>query len=352
VEIKPGQAKGFIDRPDSSIQVILLFGNDEGLIREWGTRLTRQVIEDPDDPFRFVELDGPALSSDASTLYDEASAMAFGGGQRVVRIRRLSGRINESVIDFLGAPVGDARVIMEAPGANKKSAIVKAAIKSPVAAAIPCYHDESRALRELVTDALGAAGLRADQATSEFIATHAGSDRALTRREIDKLALYMGAGNASPAGDSESSTTVDVSLADAQAVIGDTALLTMDSLIDAVFDGRLPDVERNFRRVQLEGVAPGSVLRAMANHMANLVRYRGYLDAGLRKADANRKLRPPVNFTRIDGFDRQARLSPRAMAAIMDRIAEAERLTRQTGMPDTTTCARALAGIAATVNRR
>ena len=68
--------------------------------------------------------------------------------------------------------------------------------------------------------------------------------------------------------------------------------------------------------------------------------------------DVNRKLRPPVNFTRIDAFDRQARLSHRAMTAIMDRIAEAERSTRQTGIPDTTACARALAGIAATVRRR
>lgn len=349
MEIKPGQAKSFIGKPDDKVQVILLFGNDEGLIREWGDVLSRQIVEAPDDPFRFVELDGPALSSDASPLYDEASAMAFGGGRRVVRIRRLGGRINDSVIDFLGAPVGDARVIMEAPAANKKSAIVKAAIKSAVAAAVPCYHDESRALRDVVAEALRSAGLRADQATTDFIATHAGSDRALTRREIDKLALFMGAGGASGG---EAGEAVDVTLADAQAVIGDTALLTMDSLIDAVFDGRLKDVERNFRRVQLEGVAPGSVLRAMANHMANLVRYRSYLDAGMRKAEANRKLRPPVNFTRIDSFDRQARLSHRAMTAIMDRIAEAERSTRQTGMPDTTACARALAGIAATVRRR
>ena len=45
-------------------------------------------------------------------------------------------------------------------------------------------------------------------------------------------------------------------------------------------------------------------------------------------------------------------MAPHVLSAIMDRLAEAERLTRRTEVPDTTVCDRALSGIAAAVRRR
>lgn len=344
MDIKPSAAQSFVARPGADVRVFLLFGTDEGLIREWGEALCRQVVEDLDDPFRFAEIDGPSLSSDAGALYDEATAMAFGGGARVVRVRRLTGRISDLVLDFIKAPAGDARVVIEAPGANKKSATVKAAIASKAAAAVPCYHDENRSLREIVAAALEDSGLRADAATIEFIADHAGSDRALTRREIEKLALYIGA---APGTDLK-----PVRLEEAQAAIGDTALLTMDSLIDAVFDGRMADMERNLRRVLLEGTSAASILRAAGNYIARLMRYCALVEGGQPAGSALRRLRPPIHFSRQKAFSRHTQLGLRALTLCMDRIAEAERTTRKTGAPDSVVCSRALAGIAATVKRR
>ena len=45
-------------------------------------------------------------------------------------------------------------------------------------------------------------------------------------------------------------------------------------------------------------------------------------------------------------------MAPQVLAAAMDRLAEAERLTRRTGIPDEPVCDRALSGIAAAVRRR
>jgi len=344
VEIKPARAKGFVTTPDADLNVFLLFGPDEGLIREWSDQLQKQIVEDPQDPFRLADLDGAAVSSNPSLLYDEAGAMAFGGGDRVVKVRRLAGRIADSVLDFLKEPVGEARVILEAPGASKQNAIVKAAIKSKHAAAIPCYHDENRSLRDLVIDALKTVGLKPGPGVVEHIETHAGSDRALTRREVEKLALFMGASGAD--------MPVAVDLEQAQAAVGDTALLTIDSLIDAVFDGRQHDVERTLARVRLESTASGSILRAMSNHAARLLRFQAALRNGMDAKQANRQLRPPIHFARLERVSRQAQLAPGLVSAAMTRLAEAEALTRQTGMPDDTICDRALFGIAAAARRR
>ena len=344
MEIKPAGAKGFIAKPSPEIRAFVLFGPDEGLIRERGDVLVAQIVPDAADPFRLADLDGSAVNADAARLYDEAGALAFGGGQRAVRVRRLTGRIAEAVVDFVREPVGEARTVLEVPGGTRKSAIVATAIRSAAAAAVPCYRDESRTLRDLVSETMKEAGLRPGPGVVDYISERAGSDRALTRGEIEKLALFVGAApDAAPK---------PADLSQAQAVIGDTALLTLDSLVDAAFEGRTPDIERMLLRVRQEGVASGTILRAMAGHAARLVRYRGLVRGGLDPASAARRLKPPVHFTRQRGLERQSQISAQALTAIMDRLAEAERLTRQAGLPDTTVCDRALSGIAAMARRR
>ena len=344
MEVKPAGVKGFIANPPPEIRVFLLFGPDEGLVRERADAFERQVVSDPKDPFRLADLDGAAVNADAAQLYDEATALAFGGGQRVVRVRRLTGRIAEAVIDMVRNPVGEARIVLEAPGANKGSAIVTAAIGSAAAAAVPCYHDESRTLRDLVAEAMAKAGLQPGPGVVDFVAHRAGGDRALTRREIEKLALFVGAGSGQ--------ALKPVDLAQAEAVVGDTALLTLDSLVDAVFEGRTDDIERTLLRVRQEGVASGTILRAMAGHAARLMRYRGLVQGGLDPASAARRVRPPVHFSRRRNIERQARMSAKTLSAIMGRLAEGERLTRRSEVPDEVVCDRALTGVAAAVRRR
>ena len=344
MEVKPAAARKFIAKPLPDIRVFLLFGPDDGLIREWSDALERQIVADPRDPFRLADLDGAAVNADPALLYDEAGALAFGGGQRVVKVRRLIGRIADAVIDMVREPVGDARIILETPGANKKSAVVAAAIGSAAAAAVPCYHDEDRTLRDLVAEILTEAGLRPGPGVVDYVTDQAGGDRALTRREIEKLALFIGAAPG------EAPRPVD--LAQAQAVIGDTALLTLDSLVDAAFDGRIADVERILNRVRQEGIASGTILRAMANHAARLMRFRGLVQGGLDPVAAGRRLKPPVHFARQRGMVRQARMAPNTLFAIMNRLNEAERTIRRTEIPGDAVCDRALSAIAAAVRRR
>ncbi|MCY4192311.1 MAG: DNA polymerase III subunit delta [Rhodospirillaceae bacterium] len=344
MEIRPAHARRFVESPDAGFRVFLLFGPDEGLIRERSNQLQGQVVEDPQDAFRLADLDGDAVNDNPALLYDEAGAMAFGGGDRVVKVRRLRGRIADAVVAFLKEPVGDARVILEAPGASKKTGIVKAAIGSKHAAAIPCYHDQNLSLRDLVTNALNENGLKPGPGVVSHIEAHAGSDRALTRQEIGKLALFLGA--------SDPEKPIPVDLEQVQAVVGDTALLTIDSLVDAVFEGRHRDVERTLLRVRLEGTASASILRAASNHVVWLLRFQAVTRSGLDARKANSRMRPPVNFTRLERVGRQARLTPTLLSAAMTRLAEAEAMTRQTGMPDDTICDRALFGIAVAIQRR
>ena len=82
-----GRAEAFIAKPDPALAAILIYGPDAGLVRERLNALTKAVAGGLDDPFRISDIAPEALRDDPARLGDEAAALAFTGGRRVVRIR-------------------------------------------------------------------------------------------------------------------------------------------------------------------------------------------------------------------------------------------------------------------------
>ena len=68
-------------RDPGNCRVILLFGDDAGMIRERAEALVRAVAGSLDDPFRVVDL----ARDEFENLPDEAASMSLTGGRRVVR---------------------------------------------------------------------------------------------------------------------------------------------------------------------------------------------------------------------------------------------------------------------------
>ncbi len=52
MKIAAGRADGFVRNPDAQARAVLLYGADDGLIRERADIVARSVVEDPSDPFR------------------------------------------------------------------------------------------------------------------------------------------------------------------------------------------------------------------------------------------------------------------------------------------------------------
>ena len=76
------QIEGFLRDP-ATAQVVLLLGDDVGLIRERARRLVVAVAGSSDDPFRVVELDRETIGA----IPEEMSSVPMTGGRRVVRVR-------------------------------------------------------------------------------------------------------------------------------------------------------------------------------------------------------------------------------------------------------------------------
>jgi len=333
VKFTAKQAERFLQEPDPSVRAVLLYGPDAGLRRERSAALLAKVVADPTDPFAVSELTGAQVGEDPARLADEAAALVFGGGRRFVRVREAGDKITAAVKGFLADSPGEAFVVFEADDLPARSTLRKLFEADKSAAALACYHDDGRSLAAVVTGFFEEAGLRISRDAVGFLTSQLGGDRELTRRELEKILLFKGAGSG------------EVTLEDAETCVGDSALLSMDDVAFATGAGNLQGLERALSRSFNEGNSPISLLRAVARHFQRVHAVAG---AGGPVEDAMKRLRPPVFWKTAAAFKAQAEAwRPEHVVRAMDKLLEAEAACKRTGAPAETLVSRALLEIAA-----
>ena len=330
------QADLFVQNPDPDVRAVLLYGPDAGLRRERSAALLAKVVPDPNDPFAVSEISAAQLKDDPARLADEAAALTFGGGRRFVRVRDAGDKQTPVMKDFLAASPGEAFVVVEAHDLPARSTLRKLFEADKRAVALACYHDDARGLESVVRGFFAEAGVGIAREAVAFLAGQLGGDRELTRRELEKILLFKGSGGG------------EVTLADAEACTGDSALLSLDDVALATGAGNLAALERALARTFQEGNAPVTVLRAAGRHFQRLHFVAGSAGGGGGVEDAMRRLRPPVFWKSAAAFKAQAGAwRPDGLARAMDRLMEAEAACKRSGAPAELLCARALLEIAA-----
>jgi len=336
--VKPRSISSFLAKPDPSVQVVLVYGSDEGLVRERAEVLLTSVVGDLSDPFLVADFDAKILKDDPARLSDEAAAIAMTGGRRVVRVRNAANSHAKNFEEFLKNPSGDALIVVESGELAKSGALRKVFEKSDRGAALPCYPDEGQGLSQLIADHLRERHkLGIEPGALAYLAERLGSDRRVTRQELDKLALFKGAASDGAAGKRS------VTLEDAEQSVGDGGKVQLDEIVFAATGGDLVGLDRNLGRYFSAGENPIPVLRALTRHLERLQWARAEIDRGSAPSQAMKSLRPPVFFKQERAFGQQLQLWPQERLGTALQIAlDAEIDCKTTGMPGDAVCGRAL----------
>jgi DNA polymerase-3 subunit delta len=335
MEVKSNAADRFVTRPPADLVAALVYGPDQGLVRERAAALAKSVVPDLNDPFRVAEFAEGTLESDPALLWDEAAALSMIGGRRVVRVRGAGNALADLFKRFLAAPSGDALIVVEAGDLAKSAALPKLFGAAEHAAAIPCYLDNARDLEDLVRDHLKAQGLAIEEGALQYAVARLGSDRGVTRSELEKIALYaLG-----------EKTVTEEHIA---AVIGDESELRVEEALDAAGEGDYVRLDKRLSQLWAVGMSPVAVLRQAMGHFQRLLMLRAEADEGGNVVAVIEKTRPPVHFSRKKSLTAQiSRWSIARLEQALDQLYEGEDLVKTTAMPAEAICSRALLSVAA-----
>jgi DNA polymerase-3 subunit delta len=255
VALRGKEIDSFLARPDSGRPIILLYGPDAGLVRERADALLASAVDDPNDPFSLVRLDGDELSAEPSRLVDEALTVPLFGGRRAIRVRAGSRSFASGVDTLAEMPLKDCRIVIEAGELRPESPLRKACERAKTAVAIGCYPDGERDLARLIDDELRPANLRIAPDARASLMALLGGDRQASRNELRKLVLFAhGEG--------------EVTLDHVMAVVADASELKLDPIVDGAFAGKPELVESEFAKAMVAGTYPGVIISAAQRQAA------------------------------------------------------------------------------------
>ncbi len=299
------------------LRAVLVYGSDPGGVSELSRRLVRGVVGDGDDPMSIVVLDEETCKEDPARLVDEAQAMSMFGGRRAIRVRGAGEHFARAMKSVLERPAGDAVIIAEAGQLKTSSGLRKLFEKEPALAAAPVYEDSARDIQQIIRETLEKEELRIAPDAMAALCELLGADRAASRGELEKLALYcMGRG--------------EVTLEDVRAVCGDVSAHAMGDMLDAFFTGNAATGVRLFASLVAEGTPPAAILAAASAHVARLKPLALLVASGDTPGQVVVKAaRPQIFFRRQPAWIRQLSIwSPAALERADEGLLEATAATR------------------------
>jgi DNA polymerase-3 subunit delta len=330
--VRASDVDAFLARPDPARPVVLVFGPDAGLVSERVNALIKASVDDVNDPFSLVRLDADELAANPARLVEEAQTIPLFGGRRAVWAKAGSRNIAPAVEAVLALPASECRVVIEAGDLRRNAQLRVVCERAKNAAALPCYADTERDLARLIDTEMRAAELVLKPDARAMLIPLLGGDRAASRNELRKLALYArGRG--------------EIDVDDVTAVVSDASALALDDLVDTAFAGRPADLEAQLAKVRAAGSPVGSIFFAAQRQLAQLHRWRTAIEAGAPFSIDS--LQPPLHFRRKNLVEVALKQWNAArLAAAMAELADAVLASRKTPALADTIAERALLSLA------
>ncbi len=330
------QIESFVKSPNKQARVILVYGPDNGLMRERAKTMGLSVVSDYNDPFNVAVLSAELLADDPARLSDEANALSMMGGDRLVRVEGAGDKLTSLIKTYLEDPSLAALVILEAGELGPRSSLRKLCEAANNAAALPCYVEDERDLSRFIRDMLGEAGLSAQGDAVAWLAVNIAGNRQRVRSEIEKLIIYKGHDDLAP-----------ITLGEAQAACGEAGAQGFDDLVYSVAGAQSEKALRSYAQLMAEDVNFIVILRMLQNHFRRLHATKARIEDGESPDQAMKRLAPPIFFKQQQAFGAQVhRWSLKNLSKVLERLAAIEAQCKTTGMPVETLCAQTILGIA------
>jgi DNA polymerase-3 subunit delta len=340
VALRGKEIDAFLARPDPGHPIILLYGPDAGLVRERADALLASAVDDPNDPFSLVRLDGDELSAEPSRLVDEALTMPLFGGRRAIRVRAGSRSFASGIATLAETSLKDCRIVIEAGELRPESPLRKACERARTAVAIACYPDGERELAKLIDDELRISNLRVASDARAVLMALLGGDRQASRNELRKLALHA-------------HNKGEVTLDDVMAVVADASELKIDPIVDGAFAGKPDLVETEFAKAMIAGTYPGMIIAAAQRQAAWLHKSALAVAEGTPLSNLLDSGFPRLHFSRKANVEIALRNSnPARLVAIIEQLGTAALEMRKQTQLAAVIAQRTLLSIAVNAKRR
>ncbi|MEO0412899.1 MAG: DNA polymerase III subunit delta [Pseudomonadota bacterium] len=320
-----------------SEHVVVAYGEDSGGVDDLLKAAERAICGSQDEPSSVRVLIRPEdISGDSAKLADEAAQPGFFGDLKILRVGPVTDTHVEALKSVTERP-RSAYVLVNAGALSPRSKVRKYFEASKSAYIVPCYRDDARAIDRLIEDVLTSHGVQISRDARRYLQNTLGADRAMSRSELEKLALYAG----------ENARTKPIDIDTVTNLIGDSSERSANDVAAAAFSGQAAQAEHLLGKSLVQETHGAEVVRALSRRAIRLLTALALMEDGESLEGAMKGLRPPVFWKEKATY--QAQIQGWSIAGLEHCIAilnEAEKSIKSSGPSHDALLGRAILSIA------
>jgi DNA polymerase-3 subunit delta len=321
-----------VDQPDPKVRFYLFLGQDEAQSRALAARLLEGLGAAKS------ALSAGAFKGNPGLLVDEAAALSLFGERRLIWIEPAGNDIADAVEALLAAESVESPVAAIAGALTKASPLLKLAEASKAAIAFTAYMPEGEEAERMIFDLGRRVGLKVSPPIAARIADACANDQAIALRELEKLALYVGASPHSPK---------ELEHEAIDAVGAESAESDFLRLADLALLGEVTEVADTVARLSPTGSEAIPAIRTLQRRLVMLAPARARIERGERLDAVMASFGRALFWKDKSAVERMLRSwSADELATIAQRTGELERNLMFSKMPEREALAEELLGIA------
>ncbi len=329
-------------RLDPGVKLVLLHGYDPSATRDLADRMVRQFASGT-DPLSVEVVAAASLDKDPQALAAAATAISMFGDRTVIRVDGADEDTLAAVAAVLDGPGGNP-VIMIAGGLKKTSKLLLRVEGDAAALAYQAPEARPGDVAGLVEEAGREIGAVPGRGAARALFDACGQDRAVLRRELEKLALYLDGTPAEPK---------TFELADLAAVGADLGDAELGDLVAGVAGGDAAAADLHLTRLTAQNVAAIMIVRAVQRRFFTLLDLRAAVDGGASPRSAVEGARPPVFWKEKDALTAElSKWRTPMLRAALARLLGVERAIKRSGSAGEVLASQALLGLATQASGR
>jgi len=290
-----------------TIKSVLIYGPDLGQVDEFCDKAIEILQIDKDNLF---SIDADEFRDKQDYIFAEGCSPSMFGGQKMIIISNAGDAMAKQIAELVFHPGLCATVIVCAGELRAGGGLRAMYENDEKIATLACYTDDARTLENLIRETLSAAA-GIDQITPDamdYMTSHLGGDRGITRGFLSKIALYVGDKKV-------------VELDDVEKCLPDTSASDIDDYLYSLTAGYVPQTMTALDRLMYDNVEPNMLIRMLDAHFKKLL--TAVVDGQL----------PRLFWKVSDKFNRAIKIwTEPEIDAVLTRLNELERQFRITGM--------------------
>lgn len=267
----------------------LFFGHDEGLVSERARTLSKTLASKTKSGAEEIRLLEDELQASPERLSLDLKTISMFGERKIIRVSGVKNFPHAEFKDLLLEAPFEADLIIEAGDLKKSDRLRKLFETEKTLAAIACYHDKRADLNQLIEEISNRNKLTISSEARDYLSARLGADRALSRGELEKLAIYA-------------ASEGEITISHIDDILTDMSEITLDNIIAATLKGETTKAVHEWRRASAEGTAPTAVFLMLLRQLEKLYHAATEVARGVTIHAVAKAQRPPLYFERRDNF--------------------------------------------------